>query len=133
MTGRFDRAGNSVANALRALSSVGDPGHASPGEIAAGLAAVLRARLGPLERMTVAGAAMLSLDIEDAERLAETALADLRRGQPVPAFAGVREEARLWAQWASPAECRAYMAACWNQLPETDHATFLRATKRRAS
>lgn len=56
------------------------------------------------------------------------ALAFRQAGPPVPPLLDdIREEARLWASWASAAERRAYMAACWHRLSEKDRSAFLRA------
>lgn len=129
MTGRLDRIGAAVAKVLRVLPAVGEPGHGEPGELVAGLALMLRVYLGPIERLTLASAAMMALDAKDAERLAVAALGDLRRGPPLPPFTDLRAEARLWAEWASPAERRAYMAATWHLLPERDRLAFLRAAR----
>lgn len=69
---------------------------------------------------------LMALDPEDREAVAETVLADLRRGPPVPPFDGVRAEAELWASFASPAELKHYLVAAWNALPEHDRQAFLR-------
>ena len=70
---RLDRAGAAVANALRALPAAGEPGHMPAGDLAAGLATILRKRLGPCERLTVASAAMLSLDPDSRDTLIRAA------------------------------------------------------------
>ncbi len=70
---RLDRASAAVANALRALPVAGDPGHMPAGDVAAGVATILRKRLGPCERLTVASAAMLSLDPDSRDTLIRTA------------------------------------------------------------
>ncbi len=82
MTGRFDRASAAVVNALRVLSDAGEPGFQSPGTLAAGLATIFRARLNPIERLTIASAALMSLDRDAAEQLAEATLSDLRAARP---------------------------------------------------
>ena len=48
----LDRIGSALAAGLRVLPAAGEAGHRSLGEIAAGPAAILRARLGPSERLT---------------------------------------------------------------------------------
>ena len=83
MTGRLDRASAAVANALRVLPVAGSVGHPAPSELAAGLAVIFRARLGPNERLYLASAAMLSLDRDAAEQLAKAALHDLRAARPM--------------------------------------------------
>ena len=55
------------------------------------------------------------------------ALYDTRQGAPVPPFTGLRDEARDLASFASQDEVRAYLAACWNRLPEAEQASFRRA------
>ena len=129
MTDPLDRMGSTTAAALRLLPVAGEPGYPSPGKIADGLAIILRAHLGPYERLTFASAALLSLDADTAEELAEATLADLREGVPVPPFSTLREEARDWAAFASPGELRAYLGACWNRLPEAERARFLSAVR----
>jgi hypothetical protein len=129
MTKRFDRAATATVNCLRVLPEAGESGYPSPGQLVAGLAIILRTRLGPIERLTVASAAMLSLDREAAENLAEATLTDLRSGSPIAPFTTLREEARSWAAWASPGERRVYMAACWGKLPEAERQGFLRAVR----
>ncbi len=137
MTRQIDRAGSVVALSLRLLPAAGEPGHRSAGEIAAGLAIILRARLGPCERLTVASAGMLSIDCDTAEELAEATLYDARVGEPVsdPLFTPLREEARGWATFASRGELKAYLGAIWGRLPETERTSFLSAVrpKRRAA
>lgn len=41
-------------------------------------------------------------------------------GEPVPAFAGLREEARDWAAWASLQELQAYAVAIVQALPQPE-------------
>ena len=131
MTKRLHCLGDAIGSALSLLPVAGEPGYPSPGELAAGLAMVLRARLGPCERLGFASAGMLSLDRDDAEELAEATLHDLRAGPPVPPFLDMREDARDWATFASPAELRAYMAACWQRLPDRDRGGFLHTARRK--
>ncbi|MBK0399506.1 hypothetical protein H0I76_09910 [Limibaculum sp. M0105] len=56
------------------IAAAGEPGHHSPGQIAEGLAAILRAKWSRPARLVVAGGAMLSLDYADREMLADAAL-----------------------------------------------------------
>ena len=67
--GRLDRASAAIANALRILPSCGEPGFQSPGTLASGLSVILRARLSPIERLTLASAACLALDHEELDTL----------------------------------------------------------------
>ena len=71
--GRLAKAGAAVADALRVLPAAGDPGHMPPGEIAEDLAITFRKRLGPNERLTLASAAMMSLDPDSRDTLIRTA------------------------------------------------------------
>jgi len=70
---RLDNASAAIADALRVLPSAGEPGHMPPGDLAAGLASIFRKRLGPCERLTVASAAMLSLDPDSRDTLIRAA------------------------------------------------------------
>lgn len=69
--------------------------------------------------------AIVACHPEDREALLEAALAHLRAGPPVPPFTGVMAEASHWADWASPAELKAYALACFNRLPPADRSAFL--------
>ncbi len=70
---RLDRVGSAIADALRIIPVAGDPGYTPPGDLVADLASIFRKRLGPCERLTVASAAMLSLDPDSRRELVETA------------------------------------------------------------
>ncbi|MGR3717819.1 MAG: hypothetical protein ACU0B1_13860 [Thermohalobaculum sp.] len=96
---------------------------------------ILHQRLDLPERIWLAISSLLSLPPDDAEELAECVLCDLRAGPPLVTFWSVRDDARDWAIFASPAELRAYMAACWQRLPDRDRGGFLRTLrqKRRAA
>jgi hypothetical protein len=129
VTMRLDQVFNATLPALRLLPVAGDPGYPAPGKYAAGLAGIYIKNLGPNERLFLATVAMLALDRDVAEELAETTLGDVRVGRPVPPFTMLREEARNWAALASPGEQRAYMAACWTHLPEAERKSFLSAAR----
>lgn len=129
MCERLERTINSLMAGFRILPDAGEPGFPSPYEIALGLAVTLSVRLRSSERMTLATAAIMSLDRANAEELAETTLRHLCTGLPVAPFNTLREEARNWAALASPGEVRAYIGACWNRLPEVEQARFLSATR----
>jgi len=120
---------------MRILPVAGEPGYMSPFELAVGLSDIYHKHLGPCERLCLASAALMSLDRDTAEQLAESVLYDARQGAPVPPFDGLRAEARDWAAFASRGEVRAYLGACWNRLPEAEQARFLSAvrSKRRAA
>lgn len=129
MADRFKQTGDAIVAGLRCLRGVGDAGHQSAGDLAVGLATILRLRLGPCERLYGAIAFLKSLDRDTAEELAEGALGDIRFGPPVPPFLGVRDEARDWAALASRSELRAYLGAIWGRIPDTEKARFLSAAK----
>lgn len=96
-------------------------GHEFPAEA---LGALLALRLDRPRRFLLAIGALMALDPEDREALAEAALGDSRAGPPLPPFADLRAEAADWAAWASPGERRAYLAATWNALPNHDRRAF---------
>jgi len=77
------------------------------------------------ERAAFAVAAIQTLDDDEVEAV-------LLHGAPRPVFDNMREEARLWASWASGAELRAYLAAIWGRLPDRDRAGFLTQCRRAA-
>lgn len=135
MADRFERTGDAVVAGLRCLRGTGEADHQSPSELAAGLATIFRARLAPMERLTIASAAMMALDLDAAEELAEATLRDLCAGSPITPFTTLREEARDWATFASQGELRAYLGAIWGRMPEAEKAGFLSAArpKRRAA
>lgn len=140
---RLDRASAAVANALRILPIAGEPGYPSPGQIAAGLATILRARLGPNERLTIASATMLSLDRDAAEELAEAALADIRAGEEAPAFTGFRHRhrspplTRVEQRRADAIQFegspRAILAAAWVGASDRDRRDLVNRATRRAA
>jgi len=115
MTARLDRVGASVANAMRVLPVAGEPGYPSPGEIAAGLALIFRARYGPMERLCGASAFLMSLDPEDLDTLLKAAQRD--REPPRP-FTGLSRRHR--SPPLTPIEKR--RAA---QIPDFDDPDFL--------
>jgi len=131
MTARVADATQALAFAMQNLPVAGEPGYPSPGQLAARLAYIFRARLDPVERLCLALAGMMALDPGTAEALAEATLYDARQGAPVPPFTTLREEAHDWATFASPSELRAYLAASWNRLSQAEREGFLRATSRK--
>ena len=62
MVSRLDRTGTAIAAALRVLPAAGKPGCMTAGEIASGLARILRARCGPMEILTITCTGFLALD-----------------------------------------------------------------------
>lgn len=49
----------------------------------------------------------------------------LRIGEPGTALISAMDEARSWAEWATPAEHKAYCLACFNAMPPKARASFL--------
>jgi len=90
------------------------------------IAETLNAWFTPDERAALASAALKTLDDDMAKAV-------VLHGAPRPVFTDVRAEARLWASWASLPECRAYIAAIWNHLPDGDRADFINTVSRRAA
>jgi hypothetical protein len=123
---------------LRVLPVAGDPGYSSPGDIAADLATIFRKRLGPCERLTVASAAMLSLDpdardtlIQAAERArkAEQVFRRIgRRHRPPPLTPVEQRRADAISFDDTPRET---LAAAWAGASERDRRDLVaRATGR---
>lgn len=131
--GRITDTGRAIARAVALLHAADEAGNATPGELAAGLATILRRRLGPAERLLVANAATLSLNRDAAERLAGAMLEDARRGAPIPPLDDIEGEAATWAAWAAPAERRAYVAAIWRHLLPSERRAFLEAGRSAAA
>ncbi len=150
MTARPDRTGSAVAIALRILPSCGDPGYPSPGELAAGLAIILRARCGPMERLTLASAALMALDRDARQELTQAAERD-RQAEEFP-FPGVNPEMfrRVCREHRSPPltriekrradaiqfddSPRATLAAAWAGASDRDRRDLVnRATGRAAA
>lgn len=69
--------------------------------------------------------AIVACHPEDREPMLEAALGYLRAGQPVPPFTGVMAEADNWADWASPAELKAYCLATYTRMQRHDQRAFL--------
>ena len=90
---RLDRASAAVANALRVLPAAGEPGYPSPGEIAAGVALILRARCGPMERLCLASATLMALDRDARLELIQAA----ERGRQAEEFPFPGVNPKLWA------------------------------------
>jgi hypothetical protein len=62
---------------------------------------------------------------DDAVTLMDAALWDLRAGAPGPTFLSIMDEARTWADFATPAERKAYALASFTSLSPSDRAAFL--------
>ena len=53
------------------------------------------------------------------------ALGDMCLGAPIPPLLSVMDEARSWAEWATPVEHKAYALACYSAMPPKAQAGFL--------
>lgn len=69
----------------------------------------------------------------DAAILMSAALEDLSAGMPIAAFDSVMAEARLWAEWATPVELKAYALASYEAMAARDQSGFLAHVSRRAA
>ncbi len=147
MTSRLDRIGSAVTLSLRLLPMAGEPGHMPAGEIAAGLAIILRARLGPYERLTVASAGLMALAPEDLDTLLMAAQRhreppwpftgldrkhrpplltgdDKRRMAAIPDFDDPDFEAKLGTGTID--QNKRALVRIWNSLSDGDRRAFLR-------
>lgn len=91
---RLERTAAAIATSLRILRAAGEPGQPAAADIATGLALILGARLGQVERLLLAGGAILALDREHAEALADAMVSDFA----VASGEGVEAE-RMRRQW----------------------------------
>ena len=99
-----------------------------PTELVDEVADVLCARLDPTERGWLLMTAAKAAEPANLDALAVAVVESA--GPPLPTLSDIRAEARDWAAWASGAELRAYLAACWHRLPDKDRATFLKAARK---
>lgn len=77
--------------------------------------------------------AIAACEPEDAAFILAGVLAELSAGPPQPALLGVMDEARTWAEWASPIERKAYAVASFLAMPPRVRAEFLRWASGRVS
>lgn len=135
---RLERIGSAVANALRVLPAAGEPGYPSPGVLAAGLALILRALLGPVERLTLASAAFIALDPDSMDSLITAAQRDR---EPPPTFISFSRrhrpppltpiQKRRAAAITFDDDPRAILAAAWVGASDRDRRDLVnRATGR---
>lgn len=61
----------------------------------------------------------------DACLIMERALDDLTFGEPRPTQFSIMGDASWWADYATPAELKAYALACYRRMPAKDQAAFL--------
>jgi hypothetical protein len=77
--------------------------------------------------------AIRECDPTDAAVILSDALDKMRLGAPIPALINAMDEAQSWAEWATPAEHKAYCLACYNAMPPKDRAGFLAYVTGRAA
>jgi hypothetical protein len=98
-----------------------------------GLSTVLLARLTPLERSLLLSAVIRAVDAGDALFVIERSHVSRLAGSPLPVLDEIDDDARWWADHASPAELRSWLAACFVRLSPRDRADFLDAAMGRAA
>ncbi len=148
--GRLVRAARALIAALRLLPVAGEPGYPPPGEIAARLAHILRARFDPMERLCLASAAVMALDQDGRQALIEAAEHDqqaeewpflgvdpdpsnrvCRKHRPPPLTPAQKQRADAISFDGSPRET---LAAAWAGATERNRRDLVaRATGRAAA
>jgi hypothetical protein len=78
------------------------------------------------------GEAIANCHPDDACKLMEAAISDLRRGMPIAPFVTIMDEARTWASFAMRTEIKAYCLACFERMSRADQGAFLRHVGGRA-
>jgi len=115
---------NMVGHALTLKSDI---------EVWCGLTTVLKARLSPFERVCLAATVLDAAEDDQFWQVIESAVPSRLAGQPLPLFLDLEAEARWWADFASPAELRAWLTACFVRLPKSEQTSFLTTAKRRVA
>jgi hypothetical protein len=69
--------------------------------------------------------AIADCDLAGASEIMATAYGDLRAGMPIAPFDGLMSEARIWAEFATSCESKAYCAATFAAMRAADQAAFL--------
>lgn len=77
--------------------------------------------------------AILDCDPADACEVMAVAYGDLRAGMPIAPLEGLMSEARIWAEFATRDELKAYCAATFAAMPARDQAAFLDYAQGRAA
>ena len=89
------------------------------------LKTILQGLLMPRERAALAFAATRSFDQNDRTKIATNAIPQWAAlSAPLPTFLDVANDARWWAENASPKEIEAYLLACFNALQRHRHIEF---------
>ena len=115
------------------------PENENPGALAGATGANFEGSLGSEtynDRLVAATAlcfAIRACHPSDAVFLMAAALEDLRAGMPIPALDSIMAEARLWAEWATPPEAKAYALAAFEAMGSRDRAAFLAYVTPRAA
>jgi hypothetical protein len=94
---------------------------------------VLLVRLSPLERANLAVVCLNATDDEEFFEIVETRIPSRSAGAPLPPLLDAEDEARWWASVASPSEVKAWLLACFAQLPIRERRAFLHAASRRVA
>lgn len=95
------------------------------------LARVLECRLTQDERAMLLVAVAKAAETEDALLVVDRLISDVCAGSPLPVFEDPEADAGWWASVASPAELRAWLAACYAHLPTHEQQDFVAAASRR--
>jgi hypothetical protein len=99
-----------------------------------GLAVVLRGKLTASERQSLAWAALMACDDDEAAGIAEAVLEPSPgAGWPLPPLFDAVDEAAFWAGHASGEDLRAYLLTCFRALSARDRAEFLSFAQGRAA
>lgn len=95
------------------------------------LAFVLECRLTRDERAMIMAAVAKAAHNGDVIEVFDRMMSDIGHGSPLPVFEDAAADARWWAGLATPAELRAWLAACFAHLPARDQRAFVEAACRR--
>jgi hypothetical protein len=94
---------------------------------------VLMVRLSPLERANLAVVCLDATDDDEFAEIVEARVPSRSAGAPLPPLLDAEDEARWWASVASPSEVKAWLLACFAQLPIRERRAFLDAASRRVA
>jgi hypothetical protein len=94
---------------------------------------VLLVRLSPVERANLAIVCLDATEDEEFLEIVEALISVRRAGSPLPPLFDAQDEARWWASVASSSEIKAWLAACFAQLPVRERRAFLDAATRRVA
>jgi hypothetical protein len=92
---------------------------------------VLMVRLSPMERANLAVVCLDATDDEEFFEIVETRIPSRLAEAPLPPLLDAEDEARWWASVAPPSEVKAWLLACFAQLPIRERRAFLDAAARR--